>query len=479
MAEYLGLAPRSRLRELSYQRSRSRDVECMAFDVDEDSTDPVPLRSPTTPTRNSRRRLSQSQICRDFSPPAVPKSPKITITLDIEDPQNQKKDRKRKRDEMESDREESDTESETDDEEEAFYEKPEWVQSLMRIKIPAASLLTIDVASPLGQRIKDKYVYHRPKVDGAEEDEGYEKYCRTPKRGASRLRNRDMESYPISFNKRKRVPDYQSHWIKFTWRERQEFLMVLKTGLTARARKLKKRLKPCAVKLKRVTEAEIKKWQPPPRPFQPRYRPFQLPRETLVALQAKYPLATCIDPLSSELRAAQQQQRYLFQQELRLLQQQHERAFMPVNGHLGGDRTSHNDDDLICISDSDSDDSDIKVTAATKRPSSGDFFHSGSTPTKNNSGGTVSGVIRFKCHLCAAEINGTLGSTDFIAEHFRGRHDVHNIRLHQSVDVNGQTVVTIVQDIPKVMSSPAKASDPATGAQPNSASSDEVICIDD
>ena len=91
--------------------------------------------------------------------------------------------------------------------------------------------------------------------------------------------------------------------------------------------------------------------------------------------------------------------------------------------------------------------------------------------------------------MCSAEINGQLGSTDFIAEHFGKRHDVHNIHLHQRVNVNGQTVVTIVQDIPKgnnnfvltnlnVLSHVAPQKNTNINKPAMSENDDEVICLD-
>lgn len=455
---------------------------------------------PTTPTRTSRRLLSLSSptAARDFSPPALA-SPKITFAVD--DGRDKKKNQKKNKIDSES---ESDTDSDASDE--SFSDKPIWVQSLMPIKISAEALFTIDVTSPLGRRIKDKYVYRRPRAaasggdpgDNAVDDDeegvdGYEKYCHTPKRGATRflerLRTREQESYPITFNRRRRIHDYQSHWIKFTWRERQEFLMVLKTGLTARARRLVRRVKPCSVRLKRITEADVRKWRRPPRPFQ-RHFP---PNFSLSALYAMYPLANLPEPVPEHLRAAHHQQRHLLRQHLQQMQQRQVTtpvltpemlsggsgdsltknmfAQSQLNGHIKP-RGKGSENDMICISsDEEHDDSDTKVTSTTS-----DGAGSG---TGSGRGGALSGVIRFKCHLCSTEIHGQLGSTDFIAEHFSLKHNVHNIRLHQGVDARGQTTVTIVQDIPRKSAPPPASSrtTPPPGAE-NTADSD-VICIDD
>ncbi len=88
---------------------------------------------------------------------------------------------------------------------------------------------------------------------------------------------------------------------------------------------------------------------------------------------------------------------------------------------------------------------------------------------------TAPPVLRINCHLCGVQIQGSQWSSDFIADHFRVRHDVHNIRLHQSVDAAGQPVVNIVQDGPTKI--PAN-----NGTSSSSSNNDEDIdtidCID-
>ena len=87
----------------------------------------------------------------------------------------------------------------------------------------SATLLNIDYCSPLGQRNKDKYNYKRANPvehqDMNDELEGYEKFCHTPRKNTQfldNLRNRENNSFPITFNKREHIPDHQCHWIKFT-----------------------------------------------------------------------------------------------------------------------------------------------------------------------------------------------------------------------------------------------------------------------
>ena len=497
-ADYLRLTPKNEAGDLLKEDNKSHDVECMDLDLDDEESS-CQMNAPATPTRSAKRLLSQ--LSRDFSPPA--KSPRLKSITEDDGEKVEKKPAVEVGDlDLDPDHwndliDSSDSESEN-------------TCSSYTVKVRcSANLLSIDYSSPLGQRIKDKYNYKRPKpVDTEDELEGYEKFCRTLRnnnRFMDRLRNRENDGFPITFNRRKRIPDHRSHWIKFTRRDRAEFLMVLKTGLTARARKLKKKLKPCSVKLKRITEEEIKKWRRKPRPSQ-RWQ-YQS------TLNSIYPLANYPHPVPAHLRNAQMQQRMLYQQQRQLqLHQQRtglvapqwaggsavpvnltKNMFTPqlngmLNGHLNVKRQSStgensNDSDLICISSDEEDDADIKVTAS-KTPNPG-----GQDAQRKSS---QTGIIRFKCHLCAAEINGQLGSTDFIAEHFGKRHDVHNIRLHQSVDVNGQTVVTIVQDIPKgnnlVPTTNSNAYNRSAPPPPQkntsenkpamSAGDDEVICLD-
>ena len=356
----------------------------------------------------------------------------------------------------------------------------------------------------MGQRIKDKYTYKQPKPveqeDSDDELKGYEKYCHTPKktiRFVDRLRHRDTtrdpNDFPINFNWRKRIPYHKCHYIKFTRRDREEFLITLKTGLTKRGTRLKKKVKPCSVKLKRMTEEEIKKWWRKPMIFQSRGWPYA----NRTALNNLYPLANYPHPVPANVKNAQIQQRML---QLQMQLQQRKRLVVPqltpeggipllpltknlfaqqLNGHLNMKRpsttTNSNDSDLICISSDEDDDADIKVTVS-KAPTPG-------TPNLQRRA-SETGIIRFKCHLCSAEINGQFGSTAFIAEHFGKSHDVHNIRLYQSIDMDGQTIVTIVQDIRKVSSNnssvpPATMNNAASKDKTaTTTGDDDVICID-
>ena len=491
-AGYLRLHTRGKAGETLKEEEPSRQVECMDLDLDEE---PCQTNSTSTPTKSSKTLLSQ--LSRDFSPPPMPaKSPRLKSVSE----ENNEEDTETKPDVVVGDLDLDDSlyedDSDSDSDGGVSY-KTEWERANYRVR-STASLLTIDVSSPLGQRIKDKYTYKRPKPveeDTDDELEGYEKYCHTPKktiRFVDRLRNRDTvrdpSDFPITFNRRKRIPDHKCHYIKFTRRDRVEFLITLKTGLTTRARRLKKKVKPCSVRLKRITEEEIKKWRRKPMMFQ------RWSYANTTALNNLYPLANYPLPVPAHLQNAQIQQRMLLLQQRQLQLQQRtglvppqltpggevplhltKNMFAPqLNGHLNMKRqsatTSSNDNDLICISSDEDDDADIKVTAS-KAP----------TPGASNLQRRASqtGIIRFKCHLCSAEINGQLGSTDFIAEHFGKQHDVHNIRLHQSVDMNGQTVVTIVQDIPKeCIPASTNNATKSTIKKPAATADDDIICID-
>ena len=496
--EYLKLSARGKAGETLKEEERSRQVECMDLDLDEE---PCQTSLTSTPTKSSKTLLSQ--LSRDFSPPSVPvKSPRLKSVSEDNDGENTEGKPNIVVGDLDLDDSLYEDDSDSDSDGGTSY-KTEWERANYRVR-SSASLLTIDLSSPLGRRIKEKYTYKRPKPveqeDTDDELEGYEKYCHTPKktiRFVDRLRNRDTvrdpNDFPITFNRRKRIPDHKCHYIKFTKRDREEFLITLKTGLTTRARRLKKKIKPCSVKLKRITEAEIEKWRPKPMMFQ------RWSYSNTTALNNLYPLANYPLPVPAHLHNAQIQQRMLLLQQRQLQLQQRAGLVSPqltpggevplhlakdmfaphLNGYLNMKRqsstTNSNDSDLICISSDDDDDVDIKVTAA-KAPTSG-------APNLQRRA-SQTGIIRFKCHLCSAEINGQLGSTDFIAEHFGKCHDVHNIRLHQSVDVNGQTVVTIVQDIPKgtTLNNPAPASTNnaamSTNEKPATTADDDVICID-
>ena len=128
----------------------------------------------------------------------------------------------------------------------------------------SVSLLSIDVTSVLGQRVK-KHV----KLPGVNCDMGdvfddlppYEKFCRTPvKNGIVRqLRHRD-DGFPVTFRKSKRVLPLSTHSYTFTCRQRLENYRRLMTGLTARARALKRSMRECRVVVQRMTATQIRRW---------------------------------------------------------------------------------------------------------------------------------------------------------------------------------------------------------------------------
>uniref|UniRef100_A0A2C9L1K4 Nuclear respiratory factor 1 NLS/DNA-binding dimerisation domain-containing protein n=1 Tax=Biomphalaria glabrata TaxID=6526 RepID=A0A2C9L1K4_BIOGL len=118
------------------------------------------------------------------------------------------------------------------------------------------SLLTLDLSSPLGQRIR-KYVKGEGHLNIIKDAESY---CRTEvdDDSYSKLRYRGMD-FRITFKKKKRGSTFV-HKYKFNSSDKFEFNLLLKTGLSARSRHLKQCLPTCKVLLTRLKESEIKEW---------------------------------------------------------------------------------------------------------------------------------------------------------------------------------------------------------------------------
>ncbi|KAH9487707.1 hypothetical protein Btru_069430 [Bulinus truncatus] len=118
------------------------------------------------------------------------------------------------------------------------------------------SLLTLDLSSPLGQRIK-KYVKGEGHLNIIKDAENY---CRTEvdEDGYSKLRYR-VNDFRVTFKKKKRASTFV-HKYKFNHSDRLEFKMLIKSGLSARSRLLKQCLPTCKVVLKRLKISEIKEW---------------------------------------------------------------------------------------------------------------------------------------------------------------------------------------------------------------------------
>ena len=129
----------------------------------------------------------------------------------------------------------------------------------------SVSLLSIDVTSVLGQRVKK----HVKLPGGNWGDMGevfddlppYEKFCRTPvKNGIVRqLRHRD-DGFPVTFRKSKRLLPLSTHLYTFTCRQRMENYRRLVTGLSARSRELKRSMRECRIVMQRMTATQIQRW---------------------------------------------------------------------------------------------------------------------------------------------------------------------------------------------------------------------------
>ncbi|KAL3852219.1 hypothetical protein ACJMK2_015891 [Sinanodonta woodiana] len=130
------------------------------------------------------------------------------------------------------------------------------------------SLLGIDICSPLGQRLKSNWdTENHFMMDNASIDQ----YCKDPDAEEKnivmdKLRVRPTD-YQVTFKFTKKYFQRYCHQYKFTHAERREFLNVLKTGLSKNSRRTLSCMKPCQVKLRRLSGKEIKAWTTPkPKP---------------------------------------------------------------------------------------------------------------------------------------------------------------------------------------------------------------------
>ena len=124
------------------------------------------------------------------------------------------------------------------------------------------SLLCIDISSLLGLRIQ-KHVKAETTLQALPD---IEQYCKTPEKNDAleRLRTRPI-MYPITFRNSKKTNTKYSHEYKFTKAQQKEFMKRVQTGLNKQSRMLKRTLKSCSVRLRRLNEEEIKKWTTPKR----------------------------------------------------------------------------------------------------------------------------------------------------------------------------------------------------------------------
>ncbi|CAG5119663.1 unnamed protein product [Candidula unifasciata] len=118
------------------------------------------------------------------------------------------------------------------------------------------SLLTLDLSSPLGLRVK-KYVRGEGHLNIIKD---VESYCRTEmdEDGYSKLRFRGCD-FRITYRKKKRASNYV-HTYKFNKSDRLEFKTLLKTGLSMHSRHIQQALPLCKVVLNRLSKSQIKLW---------------------------------------------------------------------------------------------------------------------------------------------------------------------------------------------------------------------------
>ena len=136
-----------------------------------------------------------------------------------------------------------------------------------------ASLLKIDLASPLGQLVV-KHLQSVPTEfksshDRCTENMGYSKYCRTPVKSSAleklRVRKADADAFPVTYRFRKNEHIRHTHEFKFSKKHKKEFMLRMKTGLNRRSRVFLKYLRPCSVQLDRLSKNVMKCWIKPPK----------------------------------------------------------------------------------------------------------------------------------------------------------------------------------------------------------------------
>ncbi|XP_013412967.1 uncharacterized protein LOC106175482 [Lingula anatina] len=228
----LGLLPQYKAEELK-KKKKDIVIDDKALEVEEPQTP----RSPTTP-RTPKSLLSQ--LTRE--PPDTPHTPhtpswrRLSVCKE-ERPAD-----------LESVSDASSDISEADERQSGYMGR--------------GNLLTIDVSSPLGKRVKRL-------VQPGSEGTGsvildYNRFCHTPTKSAvmGKLRERNA-NFPITFKKTRRTNPKYYHMYTFSTRQRREQYKRLVTGLDKRGRKLARSLPKCKVVLQRLKKEDIKKWVKP------------------------------------------------------------------------------------------------------------------------------------------------------------------------------------------------------------------------
>ncbi len=153
----------------------------------------------------------------------------------------------------------------------------------------AAKLLSIPLSSELGHRVRKHIeakmdLWKRPQQQQQQQQQpseepkhdldtstttdpavDHDKFCQDDdqeksEQQLSRLRNRNMSEYPVTFSKRRFVSDWKAHKYKFSTRDKIEFWRTVKTGLNTRARRLQSKMKKCSVRLTKLTRRQKNMW---------------------------------------------------------------------------------------------------------------------------------------------------------------------------------------------------------------------------
>ena len=324
----------------------------------------------------------------------------------------------------------------------------------------SGSFLTIDLSSPLGERVrKHVHTLHAGYTD-TNDRKPYEDYCHTHEDSPdAKLRARHC-AFPITYrNRRKCLHD--SHIYKFNKSDKRDFEKQKRTGLTKYSRLLKNTMKRCRVRLENLTADRIKEL------CKPTKRVIDLSHLYAAAVKAgptsglwRYLMANNIlggQNTGVPLNTLQQLQRL---QQMLLNGGPHSGALqhllkpaaqpqiystpVPVRLHVAAKRpnvirhsSSHRPEVIDISSSEDEDDG----------PSRSISFVDNSMsrippPIKSH---INDAAVMFKCNLCNAEILFTQSTTRYIREHFAHRHGVKNVDILQHRDQDNQLVFSIVE----------------------------------
>ena len=119
-------------------------------------------------------------------------------------------------------------------------------------------LYNIDVTSALGKRVR-KHLRHDATLPIVSKPEAY---CSQDRNTFTEKLRQRGDQFPCVFykNKRRKLHCKYTHKYRFNKRDREEFMMILKTGLNRRSRHLLTEVKPCKVELVRLKPAVIREW---------------------------------------------------------------------------------------------------------------------------------------------------------------------------------------------------------------------------